>query len=138
MIANASSKRETRLSYGMPNASNSRRFQPDAEPEHEAPAADLVDRRRHLRQHARRVEARAGHERPEPHALGHRRERAQQRERLPRRALRLVIEQVVAEPDRLEPDLLGRPRHREVLGPAHVALDLGELDADAHRRDEPR
>ena len=106
-----------------------------AEPEHEAPLAHLVDRRRHLRQHARRVEARAGHERPEPHPLGHRRERGQQRERLPRPALRIVIEQVVAEPDRLEPDLLGRPRHREVLGPAHVALDLWELDADTHERE---
>ena len=32
MIVNASSKRDTRLSYGMPNASNSRRFQPDPSP----------------------------------------------------------------------------------------------------------
>ena len=67
MIANASSNRDTRLSYGMPNASNSRRFQPEPEPEHEAPAADLVDRRRHLRQHRRRVKAGAGHQRPDPH-----------------------------------------------------------------------
>ena len=32
MIVNASSKRDTRLSYGMPNASNSRRFQPEPSP----------------------------------------------------------------------------------------------------------
>ncbi len=37
MIANASSNRLTRLSNGMPNASNSRRFQPDPSPSTKRP-----------------------------------------------------------------------------------------------------
>ena len=37
MIVNASSKRLTRLSYGMPNASNSRRFQPEPIPRMKRP-----------------------------------------------------------------------------------------------------
>ena len=106
-----------------------------AEAEHEAAAADLVDRRRHLRDQARRVEARAGDERAEPHPLGRGGQRREQRPRLPRTALGpavAAVEQVVADPDRVEAALLGRARHREVLGPAHVALGLGELDADSH------
>ena len=45
MIAKASSKRETRLSYGMPNASNSRRFQPDPIPSTKRPplTSSIVD-----------------------------------------------------------------------------------------------
>src|SRR5215213_4553064 len=61
-------------------------------------------------------------------------ERGKQRPRLPRPALRpavAAVEQVVAEPDRVEAGRVGRPGHGQVLGPAHVALDLGELDADA-------
>ena len=37
MIVNASSKRLTRLSYGMPKASNSRRFQPEPSPSTKRP-----------------------------------------------------------------------------------------------------
>ena len=44
------------------------------------------------------------------------------------------VEQVVAEPDRVEARRLGGERHGGVLGPAHVALDLGQLHADAERR----
>jgi hypothetical protein len=40
---------------------------------------------------------------------------------------------MVADPDRVEPDVLGGPSHRDVLRPPHVALDLGELDPDAER-----
>src|SRR5215211_4940211 len=114
-----------------------------AEAEHEAPAADLVDRRGHLRDQPRRVTAGARDQRTEPHALGRRRERREQRPRLPRRALGppvAAVEQVVADPDRVEAALLGGARHREVLRPAHLALDLGKLDADAHggRRYGPR
>ena len=89
-----------------------------AEPEHEPPAADLRDRRRHLRDQPGRVEARAGDERPESYALGDRRQRGQQRPDLPRPALLTAVaavEQVVAEPDRVEAALLGGPRHRRVL-----------------------
>src|SRR5690349_3200870 len=48
-------------------------------------------------------------------------------------AMRAIVpvEQVVAEPDRVESELLRGLRHRPVLGPAHDALDLGQLDSDA-------
>jgi hypothetical protein len=101
-----------------------------AEAEDEAPAADLVDRRRHLGDQPRRVKAGAGDQRPDRHARRGRGQRGHQRPRLPRPAV--LIEQVVADPDRVEPDLLGGARHVQVLGPAHDALDLRELDADAH------
>jgi alpha-beta hydrolase superfamily lysophospholipase len=45
-----------------------------------------------------------------------------------------AVEQMVAEPDRRETDLLGRARHRQVLRPAHVALDLRKLNAELHPR----
>ena len=107
-----------------------------AEPEHEPPAGDLVDRGRHLRDQAGRMEARTSDERPEPDALGDGGQRRQQRPCLPRAALFpavAAVQEVVAEPDRVEPGLLGRLRHRQVFGPAHVTLDLGQLDADSHR-----
>ena len=106
-----------------------------AEAEHEAPAADLVDRRGHLRDQARRVEAGAGDERTEPHPLGRGGEGGQQRPRLPGPALGpavAAVEQVVAEPDRVEAAGFGRAGHGEVLGPAHLALHLGKLDSDSH------
>ena len=40
------------------------------------------------------------------------------------------IEEVIADPDRVEPERLGAPGKRDVLRPADLALDLGELDAD--------
>ena len=107
-----------------------------AEPEHEAPARDLVDGRGHLRDEPGRMEARARDERAEPDAFRDGCEPGEHRPCLPRAALLApvaAVEEVVAEPDRLEADLLGRPCHRHVLGPAHVALDLRQLDADSHR-----
>ncbi len=104
------------------------------ETEHEAAAADLRDRRRHLGDQRRRVEGGARDQRAEADPLGGRGEGGQHRPRLPRAALRAAVpgcvEQVIAHPDGVEPDLLRGPRHREVLRPAHLALDLGELDAD--------
>jgi len=82
------------------------------------------------------MEPGAGDERPQPDARGRRGERAEQRPRLPRRALRLAVvpvEQVVADPDRVEPALLRGAGHGPVLGPADLALHLRELDADAHQ-----
>ena len=40
-----------------------------------------------------------------------------------------VVEQVVAEPQRVEAGL-GRPGHRQELRPADRALDLRQLDSD--------
>ena len=43
------------------------------------------------------------------------------------------IEQVLADPDRVEPEVLDGAGHVEELRPADLALDLGELDADLER-----
>src|SRR5581483_2522345 len=107
---------------------------PRAEAEDEPAAADLGDRRRHLRQQPGWVEARAGDERSERHPLGDSRQRREQRPDLPGAALVAsvaAVEQVVAEPDRVEAARLRDPRHRGVLGPAGLVLDLRKLDADA-------
>ena len=117
----------------MPKASNSRRFQPEPSPSTKRPPADLVDRRRHLGDQPPAGES------PAQATSGP----SLTRSVAAASALSSVhashgarsgssIQQVVADPDRVEPDLLGRPRHREVLGPAHLALDLGELNAYAH------
>lgn len=42
-----------------------------------------------------------------------------------------VVEQVVAEPQRVEADVLRSPRQVEQLRPLDAPLDLGELDSDA-------
>ena len=102
-----------------------------ADAEHEAPAADLVDRGGHARDQARRVEPEARHERPDHDALGHAGQRGHDRPRVPRPALRaalVAVEQVIAEPDRVEPDLLGGARHGDSYsGQRTTALDLGQL-----------
>src|SRR5215210_2246275 len=98
-----------------------------AEPEHEAVAG-------HLRDQPRRVEGGAGNQRPELDPLRGRGERAEQRPRLPRPALGrpvAAIEEMVADPDRVEARLLGSRRHGDELGPRHEALDLRKLDPDA-------
>jgi len=101
-----------------------------AEAEHEAALADLVDRRGHLRDQARRVKAGARDQRPDRHPLRDGGEPGHQRPHLERAAV--LVEQVVAEPDRVEPDLFGGQRHGAVLGPGDLAFDLRQLDADAH------
>jgi hypothetical protein len=108
-----------------------------AQAEHEAAAAHLGERGRHPRDQAGRMERRAGHQRAELHALGAGRERAEQCPGVPRPALdpvTVAVEQVVADPDGVEADLLRGLRHRQVLGPADLTLGLRELDPDAHRR----
>jgi hypothetical protein len=41
---------------------------------------------------------------------------------------------VIADPDRVEPRVLGRERHRRILRPANLAFHLGELDAESRSR----
>src|SRR6185503_15805032 len=56
--------------------------------------------------------------------------------RLPRatgRAIGPAVEQVLTDPDRVEPEVLDRLDHVEQLGPADLALDLRELDANLER-----
>src|SRR6185369_633089 len=68
-------------------------------------------------------------------------QRGQRRPDLPRPpgdAARQVVEQVVAQPDRVEADRLGGAGHREQLGPLDPALDLGQLDTDETPTRHPR
>src|SRR5437762_3260294 len=62
-------------------------------------------------------------------------ERGKLRPRVPRPALRLsapAVKMVIADPDGLEPRLLGSPRDRGDLRPANFALHLGQLDPHTH------
>ena len=105
-----------------------------SETEDQPSSADLVDGRRLLRQHRRGMEARRCDERTELDPRRGRRQGSQHRPALPGPArLRFAwqpIQEVIADPDRVEPERLGAPGKRDVLGPADLALDLGELDSD--------
>ena len=107
-----------------------------AEAEDEPAATQLVDRGGLLGEQGGVVEVRAGDERPELDPRRRGGDRGQERPRLPRAAGRPVlpaIEEVLADPDGVEPEVLDRAGHVEELGPADLALDLGELDADLER-----
>ena len=83
------------------------------------------------------MERQRRHERAEPHARGARGEPGQLGPGIPRSALEPAptpIEEVIAQPDRVEADTLRRPRNRHVLRPVNRTLDLGKLDAHAHGR----
>src|SRR5438128_6962592 len=83
---------------------------PGAEPEDQPAPADLVDGRGDLGEHCRVVEVRTGDQRAELDPTGNRRKRGERRPCLPwtlRLALGLSIEKVVADPERVEADLLG-------------------------------
>ena len=49
------------------------------------------------------------------------------------RAVRPAVEEVLADPDGVEAEVLDRAGHVEELRPADLALDLGQLDADLER-----
>jgi hypothetical protein len=107
---------------------------PRAEAEHQAAAADLIDRGRHLGQDAGDVERGTRHQRAQPDPLGHGGQPGQERPRLPRTALRSAVapvQEVVADPQGIEAHLLRRAGHGHILGPRDPALDLWELDAHA-------
>ena len=104
-----------------------------AEAEDEATAAQLIDRRGLLREKGGVVEVRAGDEWAELDPRRGRRDRGEERPRFPRTAWRPVlpaIEKVLADPHRVEALVLDGTGHVEKLGPAHLALDLGQLDPD--------
>jgi hypothetical protein len=101
-----------------------------AEAEDEPTAGELVRRGRHAREQARWVERGAGDERAELDALGDPREPGERRPGIPRAADRVAVEQMVADPHRVEADLFRRARHRRQLVPARLVLDLGQLNPD--------
>ena len=110
MTASDSSNRLTLWSVGKPNASYSGSCQPAAEAEDEPAAADVVEGGRHLGQQRRIAKPRAHDERPELHPAGRLGDRRQDRPALVDARLLAVgaEEQVVEDPDRIEPGLLGR------------------------------
>ena len=107
---------------------------PGTEPEDQTTARDRVDGRRLLGQHRRCVEAGRCHERSDLDRRGRGRDRRQRRPDLPRAAIADLefVEQVVAEPERVEPDRLGGLRHCDQLRERNLPLHLGELDTDPH------
>src|SRR5581483_8218747 len=82
------------------------------------------------------MEGGARDERPQLDAARHFGEPRERRPAVPRSALGpavAAVEQMVADPDRVEPDVLGCARHRRELVAAHDALDFGKLHTDLHR-----
>src|SRR6185503_13626674 len=112
-----------------------------AEPEDQPPAGDLVGRDRHLSEQPGRSKGRRQDERAELDAARRRGEGAEDRPRLvvpdlrsDRRTL-VAGEEVVAEPEAVDPALLRPAGHREDLAPrptGAVLWRLREHDPDAH------
>ena len=133
MIVKASSNRDTRWSKGKPKAVYSRSFQPAPRPSTSRPpeiASTVAAILASIAGAWKLVDATKG---PSSTRDGDRGEGGERGPHLPRAAghpTRKVVEQVVAEPDRVETDVLGRTGHGEQLGPLDAPLDLGELDAD--------
>ena len=107
-----------------------------AEAEDEPAVADLVDGRGLLRQHRGVVEAGGRDQRTELDPLRDSGERGQDGPDLPRAARRpavVAVEEMVADPDRVEADALRGRCHLAQLAPPDGALDLGQLDPHLQR-----
>ena len=135
MIVNASANRLTRRSNGKPKARYSRSFQPDPNPRINRPpempstvAACLAS----IVGSWKPADATSG---SEQHTLRRGRERGERCPHLPGTARpdRQVVEQVVAEPHRVEADLLRSLRHADQLGERDLPLHLGQLNSDEQR-----
>ena len=112
-----------------------------AQAEDEPAAGDLVDRRRHARDQAGRVERGRRHQRAELHALRRRRDCCKHGPDIPRAALGasvVAIQHVVAGPDGVEAARLRAPRDRPELRPPNVALDFRKLYANVEVREHGR
>ena len=136
MIVKASSKRAIRWSNGKAVRPELWLVPARSEAEHEPAAAQLVDGRGLFCEQGWIVEGRAGDERPELDTRGRSRDRSEHRPGFPwpaGSAVLVAVEEVFADPDGVEPEILDRAGHVEEFGPAHVPLDLGELDADLDR-----
>jgi hypothetical protein len=107
-----------------------------AEPEDQTATTDLIDGRGLFGEDRGVVEGRASDERPELDPAGTGGDRGEHRPGFPwptRRPFGPAVEQMLAEPHRVVAQVLDGPRHVEELGPACLALDLGQLDADLER-----
>ena len=103
-----------------------------AQAQDQAPAADLVDGGGHLGQHAWLVEGGGSHEWPDLHPRRHRGDGSQLGPRLPWAVSAIVtpVEVVVADPHRVEPDVLRDPGHLREVGPTRLVFDLRQLHTD--------
>ena len=136
MIVNASSKRSIRWSNGKPKARNSVSFQPAPRPRTKRPPLISSIVAACLASSAglwKLVQATSGPSsiREVDAAMAASSVQASHGPRA--RPVLPAIEEVLADPDRVEAEVLDGPGHVEQLRPAHLALDLGELDADLER-----
>ena len=107
-----------------------------AETEHDATAARGVDGHGHLREQPRVAVQRAGDDLAEPDARRLAGERGEARPALEHRRISVAGLQVVVQPDRVEPEPVGRLRHRhhplEVAAREVVAPPLRHDDPEPH------
>ncbi len=133
MIVKASANRSIRWSNGMPNARNSVSFQPAPRPRTKRPP--LISSRvsacfARTAGLWNAVQATSGPSRIRVVAAASpaRRVQASQGPRVV--AVGETVEEVIAQPDRVEAELLRLAGHRDDLAPADLAFDLRQLDAD--------
>ena len=133
MIVNASSNLETRWSNGSPKARNSTSFQPQPRPSTSLPPESSCVAA------AIRASTPGGwnavHATSGPSSMRSVIPASQasvvQASHGPRSGV--AVQQMVADPERVEPHLLRCPRHRRDLVAARYVLHLGQLDPDLHR-----
>ena len=136
MIVNASSKRSTRWSNGKPNARNSVSFQPAPRPRISRPPQISSIVEACLASSAglwKSVHATSGPNSTRVVAAAMAASIVHASHGPRAGPVGPAVEEVLAEPDRVEAEVLDRPGHVEQLRPADLALDLGQLDADLER-----
>ena len=136
MIVNASSKRSMRWSNGKPKARNSVSFQPAPRPSTNRPPLISSIVAACLASSAglwKFVHATSGPNSTRDVTAAIAAIIVQASHGPRRSAARPAVQQVLAEPDRVEAVVLDGADQVEHLRPADLALDLGELDADLDR-----
>ena len=132
MISSASVKPADAMVRGKPERFVLRIVPPSTQAEHESPTRNCVQRRGHVRNHARTSERATENERSQLHARGHGGDSAEQRPCVVHPVdgpVRHPRQKVVGDPHRVEPCRLGRlgdgadivPSRRAAAWPVHVA-----------------